>query len=122
MNDPIKINPKIQSLIPPLRPDELLMLEESIRFSGCREPLVVWRQEDENVLLDGHNRYAICKKHHVAYFLQTMEFEGNADAEKWVLENQLARRNLTDAQRAEVVLRLKPAMEEEAKVNKGGRP
>ena len=36
-------------------------LEANLLADGCRDPLVVW--EEGGLLLDGHNRYAMCQEH-----------------------------------------------------------
>ena len=61
----ITINPELQSLIPPLTPEEYAQLEANIVADGCRDPLIVWREEQ--TLLDGHNRLQICERHGRTY-------------------------------------------------------
>ena len=41
----IVIDKEFQSLIPPLASEERQQLEQNIKEDGCRDPLVVWRQE-----------------------------------------------------------------------------
>jgi ParB-like chromosome segregation protein Spo0J len=98
--DKFKIDPEISKLIPPLATEELRGLELSIKQEGCRDALVVWCEK--GVLLDGHNRYRICKKQGVPFRTTTISFTGSEEAKKWVIRNQLARRNLTDFQRIEL--------------------
>jgi hypothetical protein len=57
----LTINPELQSLIPPLTTEEYAQLEANILQDGCHDPLIVW--QEEQTLLDGHNRYAICEHH-----------------------------------------------------------
>ena len=92
----INIDPEIQSLIPILKPDELAKLRESILEEGCRDPLIVWK--DHGLLLDGHNRYAICKELGKPYSVREKEFPDKDHAMIWILKNQLGRRNLSDYQ------------------------
>jgi hypothetical protein len=92
----IIIDEEIQSLIPPLRSNELAKLRESISAEGCRDPLVVWK--DQAVLLDGHNRYAICKEAGLGYRTIELDFPDKDHAMLWILKNQLGRRNLGDYQ------------------------
>ena len=92
----INIDPEIQSLIPALKPDELAKLRESILEEGCRDHLIVWK--DHALLLDGHNRYAICKELDKPYSVLEKEFPDKDHAMIWVLKNQLGRRNLSDYQ------------------------
>lgn len=94
----IHVDAEFRDLIPPLRPDERALLEESIvAGNGPRDPLVVWG----GLLLDGHNRLEICRAH--GFRFETVEAPDVADragARLWIMRNQIARRNLTDDQRA----------------------
>src|SRR5262245_54177550 len=70
-----QIDPEFEKLFPPLAPEELGTLEaQLIRDGGCRDPLVVWK--GKNILIDGHNRLAICKKHGLKYTIAEREFLG----------------------------------------------
>ena len=55
----LTVDPEFRDLIPPLNEEELKLLEESLVADGCESPLIVWN----GVIIDGHNRYAICQKH-----------------------------------------------------------
>lgn len=59
----ITIKKKFKSLIRPLSTDEYEQLEQNLLDEGCRDPLVVWG----DILLDGHNRHAICTKHDIPF-------------------------------------------------------
>ena len=96
------IDVEFQSLIPPLTQEEYAGLEASILKEGCRDALVLWKE----TLVDGHNRLAVCQKHGLPYETRTLKFEGRDEAKIWILNNQLARRNLTPYQRAEIALAL----------------
>ena len=109
----IEINAELQALIPPLAPDELQALEESIKTEGCRDPLVLWG----NILIDGHNRYKICKKHNIKYNTVKMEFPDLAAVKVWMIGIQTSRRNLNDYSRTLVALKLKPILQAQAKAN-----
>ena len=91
----------------PLRDDERALLEQSVLAEGIRDPLVVWKRADgTRILLDGHHRYELATQHGLDYAVVETEFETEDDATLWVLQNQLARRNLTDEQRTLVLGRL----------------
>jgi hypothetical protein len=49
----------------------------------------------EETIIDGHNRYAICKKHDLPFKIITMEFDDRDAAMDWMDANQLGRRNLS---------------------------
>ena len=66
---------------------------------GCESPLIVWN----GVIVDGHNRYAIFRKHGIPFSIQEKNFSSRGDAMLWMLHNQLGRRNLNSYQRVELV-------------------
>ncbi|MEO0594845.1 MAG: hypothetical protein AAF126_01910, partial [Chloroflexota bacterium] len=65
MTHTIQIDSEFKALIPPLQDDEYTRLEQSILEEGCRDALVVW--QGKNILVDGHNRYAICTQHSLPF-------------------------------------------------------
>jgi len=114
---PLKINPDFKSLIPPLLDAEYRALEESIISQGqCRDTIKVWK----GIIVDGHNRYAICQKHGIPYRLQEVRLASKKDAELWIIQNQLGRRNLTNAMRIRLVLRKEALLKQQAKQNRKG--
>jgi hypothetical protein len=92
----IVIKDEFKYLIPPLAPDEYEKLEESILAEGCRDPLVLWKKDNEYILIDGHNRYTICSKHNLDFKIQVMEFADIEQASDWIVNNQLGKRNVTE--------------------------
>ncbi len=113
----IEIDPEFQSLITPLRPEELHQLEESIKTEGCRDPLVLWG----NILLDGHNRHAICQRNGKTFTTVQADVKDRDEARLWIIKNQLGRRNLTNYDRGLIALKLKEALQQKAKKNQGTR-
>ena len=93
----LKIDPEFQNQIPPLTDDEYKQLEENILKEGkLLSPLIVWN----NILVDGHNRYAILQKHPEIYFsTMPLPFESREEVLAWICKNQLGRRNLTPEQK-----------------------
>jgi len=57
-----RIDPEFKSLMPPLDALAKEELVRSLQKEGCRDKLVVCKLDDQYVLLDGHNRYEICKE------------------------------------------------------------
>ena len=92
----IRVDAEFEALIPPLQPEERQQLEESIAKEGCRDRLVVWAET--GILVDGHNRYSICKKLGRPFNVAPMSFPSRDAAADWVDRNQLGRRNLTPDQ------------------------
>ncbi len=109
------VDPGFQALIQPLGPDERAQLEQNVVRDGCLDPLKVWSTPDGQVLLDGHNRLAICEVHGIAFNVDELDLEDRDAAAVWICENQLGRRNLTPYARAELVLKLKPVFAARAK-------
>jgi hypothetical protein len=100
----IIINEELRSFIDPLTPVEYAALERSLQAEGCRDALVLWR----DVLIDGHNRYEICQKHGIPFrTVHNNNFAALEDVMLWVIDNNLARRSVSDFQRGMLALRKK---------------
>lgn len=113
----LKTRKLFADLIPPLSIEERGELENSIMDEGCRDAICVWN----GVIVDGHNRYEICKRRKRAFRVKEMSFENDEAAVAWIIRNQFGRRNLTAMQRAELALKLKEAVAAEAKKRQGAR-
>ena len=105
------IDKEFSDLLIPLTEDEREKLQMSLMADGCLDPLKVW----DGIIVDGHHRYEICREYGIDFRVQEMEFRDRDEALVWALENQLARRNLNNFQRAEVALRIKGIVAEKAK-------
>ena len=106
----LAVDPEFRDLIPPLNEEELKLLEESLVADGCEFPLIVWN----GVIIDGHNRYTICRKHDIPFSVQEKHFDSREEAMLWMLRNQLGRRNLNSYQRVELVLKFEPLVKNAA--------
>lgn len=115
MSFDLLVDPEFKTLIPPLDPNELKELEESILKEGCRDELVVWKET--NTLLDGHNRLEIC--HHLGkpYRIKLISLPDREVAKIWIITNQFARRNLSPYQRSVLALKLEEIYRAKAKEN-----
>jgi hypothetical protein len=96
--DPIFADPEFQGLQDSLTPAELRTLEANIIADGrALDPIVVW--QEARIILDGHNRIAICVERKLPYKLSMMKFpltpEGRTKALQWAVDHQLGRRNLS---------------------------
>ena len=67
----LKIDKEFKTLIRPLSPKEYEQLEANILADGCRDPIVTWH----GYIIDGHNRYEICRKHNIGFKVKEMSFE-----------------------------------------------
>jgi transcriptional regulator with XRE-family HTH domain len=100
----ITINDELRSFVDPLTEVEYAALERSLLAEGCRDALVLWG----DTLIDGHNRYAICKKHGIEFrTVQNNSFASIEDVMLWMIDNHLARRSVSDFQRGLLALRKK---------------
>ncbi|MDR6561971.1 MULTISPECIES: hypothetical protein [unclassified Arcicella] len=100
---------QLRDLIPPLTVDELNQLELNILKHGVKDPLSIWETtaaiaqiDDSNtpvfVLIDGHNRYDICKKNRLDYRINLLKFASLDEVKDYMIDFQLGRRNLTPEQ------------------------
>ena len=115
-----RIDPEFIELIPPLSKEEYSQLEQNIlAYRKCRDAIVVWG----DTIVDGHNRFRICAEHGIPFEIKEIDFESRDAAKLWILDNQLGRRNLTDAVRIEVALSKVELLRQQAKKNlrRGGR-
>ncbi len=98
----IVVNEELKAYIDPLTEDEYQALERSILAEGCRDALVLWG----DVLVDGHNRHAICSKHGLPFqTVQATRFQSMEDVHLWMIDQHLGRRSLSDFQRGVLALR-----------------
>lgn len=112
---PIKVDPTFKSLIPPQSQDEHLLLEAMIVAEGCREPLVLWN----GTLVDGHNRLEICQRLSIPFTTRDVDFLSVSEARVWICQNQLSRRNLSDAWKLELALLVKSDLLEIGRAKQG---
>lgn len=100
----IRVDEGLRAYIDPLTEDEHAALERSLLTEGCRDALVLWG----DLLVDGHNRYAICVKHDIPFkTIQHPHFKSIEDVHLWMIENHLGRRSVSDFQRGVLALRKK---------------
>ena len=98
----IVVNEELKAYIDPLTSDEYEALERSILVEGCRDALVLWG----DVLVDGHNRYGICRKHGLPFqTVQNTRFQSMEDVHLWMIDQHLGRRSISDFQRGVLALR-----------------
>jgi len=116
-----RIDPEFRGLIPPLDAVAREELVRSLQKEGCRDKLVICKLDDQYVLLDGHNRYEICKELGIQFETTEITVSDRIDAKIWIIKNQRARRNLDESQRAMLAVALKDLYAEEAKQRQGTR-
>ena len=101
---------ELKRFIPPLTSEEYNLLEANLLEHGCKDPLTIWETSDkvlgegesENqkyVVLDGHNRFEICKKNELDFKISTpLKFDSIDAAKDYMINHQLGRRNLNPEQ------------------------
>lgn len=103
----IVILPILKDLIRPLDSDEIEQLKTNILANGCQDSLKIWQttqkvvnpdsatNEEQFVLIDGHNRYKICTENNVSFAVSIMKFQSLDDVISWMIDLQLGRRNMS---------------------------
>lgn len=112
------ILPEMAELLPPLSAEQLDALETDLVNNGCYSPIIV---NEDMVIIDGHNRQALCEKHGLPYTMAVFSFEDLLEAKQWALDTQKGRRNLEKWELGKIALKLKPEIEAKARANQGTR-
>ena len=112
------ILPEMAELLPPLSAEQLDALEADLTKNGCYAPIIV---NEDMVIIDGHNRHALCEKHDLPYTMAVFSFEDLLEAKQWALDTQKGRRNLEKWELGKIALKLKPEIEAKARANQGTR-
>jgi hypothetical protein len=89
---------ELKYFIPPLHQKEFEQLEKNIVAEGIRETIKAWKQDRQYVLIDGHNRFAIAKKHNIEFKVDVLDFSTIEEVKQWMIHFQLGRRNLNPEQ------------------------
>ncbi len=110
--------PAFAGLLPPLSDEQYAALEADILQNGCYSHIIV---NENTVIIDGHHRYEICEKHGIPYRMAVFAFEDDLEAQRWALDTQKARRNLSAWELGQIALKLKPELEAKAKETQGER-
>lgn len=120
----IQIDEELKDLLPRLSEDDSNSLTQSLIENGFDQKfgrIKVWFPENNDgigYIVDGHNRYKICSKNGIElsdYCFEPVFFDSKEDVIKWMLENQLARRNLQTIQRIAIAEKYRPIFEKQAK-------
>lgn len=103
----IVILPILKDLIRTLDKDEIDQLKANILENGCQDSLKIWQttmkvinpisstNEEQFVLIDGHNRYKICIENNISFAVSIMKFQSLDDVISWMIDLQLGRRNMS---------------------------
>lgn len=116
----IVVNAELKAYIDPMTPEEYEALERSILAEGCRDALVLWG----NILVDGHHRYSVCRKHDLPFqTMQHAQFRTMDDVHLWMIDQHLGRRSVSAFQRGVLALRKREILaERRARTRKADEP
>jgi len=103
MGTELKIDPELEAVCLPLSGEEFDLLEKQVIRDGCQDALKVWDRDGELILLDGHNRLKICKKHKLPYDTSTIEIASIDEAIIWIVDNQKGRRNVATKEQRDYI-------------------
>lgn len=126
----IRILPDFEDILPSLTAEEKKNLEENLTngFDPTVGKIIVWYEpgNDIPVIVDGHNRYNICREKGIQLTRNCFTEKTFPDKDsviRWIIQGQLSRRNLTDVQKVEIVNKYKSILRAQGKVNmaKGGK-
>ena len=108
----ITINPQYSDLVYPLLKLEYETLKYSISESGLHLPIII---NQDNVILDGHNRLKICQELGIEPKFEVKEFQDPLQEKEFVIEINLKRRHLNSFQIAELEYKMEEIYKEKAK-------
>ena len=119
----LKINPEYSKLVNPLSNLEYQVLKNSISEKGLHLPIIV---NQENVILDGHHRYKICKELAIEPIVEVKRFDDLLDEKEFVIEINVKRRHLNTFQKSMQAYNLEEIEKEKARLRQiklaGTRP
>jgi DNA modification methylase len=108
----IKINPEYSKLVNPLSNVEYDVLKNSISNKGLHLPIII---NQDNVILDGHNRLKICQELGIEPKFEVKKFQDPLQEKEFVIEINLKRRHLNSFQIAELEYKMEEIYKERAK-------
>ena len=113
----IKIDEELENLLPKLEVEKYNLLKADIIKNGCINPIIVWN----GLIVDGHNRYRICKENNIEFKTKEMNFANKQEAMIWAWTTQKARRNVDDGTLFRIAEKFRPYYEQKAKEQQGKR-
>lgn len=82
----LTVRKKFADALPPLNDTQFRILERSLLYQGCvSSPILYWFDGKRNVVIDGHQRLKIARKHSLRYKTEPLVFENDQDALMWIL-------------------------------------
>lgn len=113
----IQIDEELENLLPKLEAEKYNLLRSDIIKNGCINPIIVWN----GLIVDGHNRYKICKENNIEFKTKEMSFVNKEEAMIWAWTTQKARRNVDDGTLFKIAEKFRPYYEQKGKEQQGKR-
>lgn len=107
----IQIDEELENLLPKLEVEKYNLLRADIIKNGCINPIIVWN----GLIVDGHNRYRICKENNIEFKTKEMNFANKQEAMIWAWTTQKARRNVDDGTLFKIAEKFRTYYEQKAK-------
>ena len=107
------IDKEFKTLIPPLEKEEIQQLETSIKTEGLRDAIILWN----GIIIDGHNRYDICKKNNINTKTRNKKFKDRNEVILWMIDTQLGRRNISKYDRVRLSSKKVEILKPQAEAN-----
>ena len=104
----LEIDPEFSNIYPPIDPKRYALMEKSIVEQGVIVPLKAWR----GILLDGHIRYEICRKHSIPFEVEEVDLPDRAAARRYIYSINM-RANYSEDQLAMICVHLEEHLESE---------
>jgi hypothetical protein len=95
----LTVREHLRHYLRPLTTAERTLLEQSLLADGCRDPLVVWVDGKERVLVDGHHRHDLCRLHEITFATVEHPFADEEEVLRWMVRHGRGRRNMTRSER-----------------------
>lgn len=99
----IKVIREFEILLPKNTEIVKEQLEKSILNFGVKDPLIITKIDNQNILIDGHHRFEIIKKHNLDFNCVFLDFKTKEEVKEWMIKNQINKRNLSKAQNMFVI-------------------
>lgn len=113
------VKEELENLLPPITQEESEGLKESLNKNGQEIPIQTGciQGNNEPFIIDGHNRYRLLLDmgRKPAFKQRNISFSDMNHVKLWMVDNQLARRNLSKFNRGACVLKRKSIVAEVAK-------
>ena len=117
----LKIDPELRALSPPLSEEEYNSISLSLSTHGWWKGYKIIYDTKTKIVADGMNRFELCQILNIVPEIEERKFASRLELEQFVIENNLARRNLSTLQKAQLALKLLPIeakMAEKRKMSK----